>query len=370
MRSEAESDSFLLATTNPDADSWVYDWVSWYLDDDGYFDESKLGKIRYFLVVDEQPVFADTAEELAEDYPDLCYDTDNNTGETVYVPPMTFCFIGGTIYDNPALIKANPKYLSALKAQSTVNRARLLDGCWHARPEGSSYFQRTWLNKLPSIPQGTYVETRAWDLASEEPSDKNRHPDFTASVKIRRYYDGSVVIIGDYEPKSETDIYGKKMMGRYRQRFGERDNSMLRQAHHDGKECIVCIPKDPAAAGKVAFTELAKKFLQEGFKVKEDPMPSNKSKLIKYQPFSSAAENGVVSIVESTFTKHTLDAFYKEHEGFDGEKSTSSKKDDWADCTASAYNLLLQTKVHKAFSRPSVASNNNVLTQLRDTINR
>lgn len=127
MRSAAEGNSFLLATTNPDCDSWVFNWVSWYLKD-GVFDEDKLGIIRYFLIVDDTPVFGDTPEALAEDYPDLCYIDNPLTGETQYVPPMSFCMIGGNIFDNPELIRLNPKYLSALKAQTKVNRARLLDG--------------------------------------------------------------------------------------------------------------------------------------------------------------------------------------------------------------------------------------------------
>lgn len=89
----------MLATTNPDADSWVFSWVEWYLDDTGVFDESKLGVVRYFVVVDDTPVFADDAETLAEQYPDLCYVYDPVGDKTVYVPPMTFCFIGGTIFD-------------------------------------------------------------------------------------------------------------------------------------------------------------------------------------------------------------------------------------------------------------------------------
>ena len=98
MRSSAEGDSFLLATTNPDYNSWVFSWVSRYLRE-GLFDESKLGEVCYFLIVEDAPVFADTAEELAELYPDLCYTYNVVDDETVYVPPMTFCFIGGTIFD-------------------------------------------------------------------------------------------------------------------------------------------------------------------------------------------------------------------------------------------------------------------------------
>lgn len=99
MRSAAETDSFLLATTNPDCDSWVFEWVEWYLDENGIFDESKLGIIRHFVIVDDKPVFADNPEDLAEQYPELCYVYNAVEDKEVYVPPMTFCFIGGTIFD-------------------------------------------------------------------------------------------------------------------------------------------------------------------------------------------------------------------------------------------------------------------------------
>ena len=102
MRSAAEGDSFCLATTNPAYNSWVYNWVSYYLKD-GIFDEDKQGLIRYFLIVEDTPVFANTQEELAEAYPDMCYIYNPVEDRTEYVPPMTFCFLGGTIFDNPAL---------------------------------------------------------------------------------------------------------------------------------------------------------------------------------------------------------------------------------------------------------------------------
>ena len=341
LRSSAEGDSFLLATTNPDYDSWVYNWVSWYLDDEGYFDESKLGVIRYFVINNDMPVFADTEQELAEAYPELCYSVNTVTGEEVYIPPLSFMFIGGTIYDNPALIRSNPKYLSALKAQTTVNRKRLLDGCWHARAEGSNYFQREWLIKLDKKPLNC-IEARAWDLAATEPSEKNRTPDATASMKMLKTRDGRIILVGDYD--SSTIDEKTQIEGRIFKRPGERDTSMLRQASMDGVDCFCVLPKDPGAAGAVAFNSLAKKFLEQGFTVKEDPMPSNKSKLKRFEPFSSAAQNGLVYIVESTFSPATLEYVYKELEAFDGERSTSTKKDDVADATASNYNYLNKAK--------------------------
>ena len=342
MRSSAEGDSFCLATTNPDYSSWVFKWVSWYLKD-GIFDEDKLGVIRHFLIIDDEPVFADTAEDLAKDYPDNCYIYNAVDDETVYVPPMTFCFIGGTIFDNPALIKANPKYLSALKAQTEINRRRLLDGDWLAMPEGSEVFNRANLHKLTKRPLNCR-EVRAWDFASEEPSDKNRHPDFTASIKMLKTKEGDIIIVGDYEPESrdpKTEVYG-----RYRQRSGMRDLSILRQSEYDGSDCTMVLAVDPASAGKFQYEQQSKFFAKKGFKVKPDPMPNNKSKLKKFEPFATAVENGHISIVESSFSnKKTLDAFYKELETFDGERSTSSRKDDWADVCASAYNFIISAKV-------------------------
>lgn len=353
MRSAADGDSFCLGTTNPDYNSWVYDWVSWYLKD-GIFDESKLGKIRYFLIVEDAPVFADTEEELAEAYPDMCYIYNPIEDKEEYVPPMTFCFIGGTIFDNPALIKANPKYLSALKAQTEINRRRLLDGDWHAVPEGSQNFERGWLHKLDKYPTDIIQSMRGYDTASEEPSDKNRYPDFTASVKMIKTKNNGIVIVGDYEPLSvdpKTQIYG-----RYRQRAGQRDMSILRQAEYDGKkDCIMILAVDPASAGKFQWREQSKFFGSEGIIVKPDPMPNNKSKMLKFLPFSTACQNGLVSIVESSFpNKQTLEAFYKELEQFDGERSGSTKKDDWCDAAGSCYNAIVAAKPLTKFTLPTI----------------
>lgn len=350
LRSASETDSFCMATTNPDPDSWVLQWVLWYLDEEGYPRADRCGAVRYFLIVDDAPVFADTEEELARDYPELCYVDNENTGERIYVPPLSFCFIGGNIFDNQELIRLNPKYLSNLKAQSKVNRARLLDGCWFARPEGSNYFQREWLHKIEekAVPIGV-KEVRAWDKATSEPSDRNRHPDYTASVKMKKDKSGFMYIFGDYH---ESSFDEKTMVsGRFRKRPGQRDQMILQQSQYDGEDCLIILPKDPAA-GAVEYLESAKKLNAEGFKVKPDPTANNQKKLVRFMPFSSACQNGSVFIVESSFSKATLEAFYKELESFDGERSTSQKKDDWADASASAYNALCKERVHTAVSIP------------------
>lgn len=44
----------------------------------------------------------------------------------------TYCFIRGTVYDNPTLLKANPTYLATLMALPEIERRAYLEGDWNA----------------------------------------------------------------------------------------------------------------------------------------------------------------------------------------------------------------------------------------------
>ena len=338
LRSSAEGDSRMVLSCNPDPNSWVLPLIEWYLDDQGYPDPEKDGAIRYFVRKSGNFVWGETAEELMH----LC----TVEGQR----PMTFQFISGTIYDNPPLIKENPAYLSFLEGLNDVDKARLLYGNWYARAKGANYFQREWLQKATEVPLGATL-CRAWDKAAQEPNDVNRDPDYTASIKMAKCRDGYYYLIGDWDELSKEPTSG--IAGRFRKRAGARDMMILNQCSLDGKEVDVILPKDPAAAGMVEYQESAKKLIERGYRTYQDPMPSNKSKLIRFQPFASAAQNGLVYIVESTFTnKSTLEAYLKELESFDGEAS-KIRHDDWVDCTASAFNYLSAKRVLPSFTLPN-----------------
>lgn len=369
LRSAAEGNSSCMATCNPDPDSWVFKWVEWYLDEDGYPDPDKCGVVRYFVVVNDEPVFADTPEELAEEYPHICYQENPLTGEEIYVPPMSFAFVGGTIFDNPALIAANPKYLSALKAQSEVNRARLLDGNWLARPEGSGLWKRQWVRgdngekvkQYKDIPDGC-VEFRGWDKGYSEPSDVTRYPDFTASTKILKDPDGEYWLIGDHHPEcyddSEKDKNdSSKVYGRFRKLAGARDTLILKQALYDGKDCSVVLTKDTGGQG-TDHTYTMARLVEAGIKVVEDKSPKNTpgKKVKDFQPFANACSIGLVHVVEESFNKNTLESFYKELEAFSGEKSTGTRKDDRVDSTAITFNAAAAKKVFRFAPRNQTQS--------------
>jgi hypothetical protein len=97
LRSSANMNSIFVGTCNPDRNSWVFDLVSWYLDDRGYVDQEKNGKIRYYIVKDAQFIFADEESWFLENMPD----TVTNSHDGSYIPPKKFCFVQLTIFDNP-----------------------------------------------------------------------------------------------------------------------------------------------------------------------------------------------------------------------------------------------------------------------------
>ena len=72
-------------------DSWVADFIKWYIDQDtGYAIQSRGGKIRYFVIVNDEPIWSDDLDELLKKY---------------NIEPKSFTFIPSSIYDNKILLK-------------------------------------------------------------------------------------------------------------------------------------------------------------------------------------------------------------------------------------------------------------------------
>ena len=352
LRSAAKVKSSMFISCNPDPDSFIAKLIDWWLDDDGFPDENKSGIKKFYGSVNNDTFFTDTEEEMSELYPQVCWVWNPNLKKNIYVPPKTITFIGGTIFDNPALIEANPNYLAELNALPQIEKDRLLHGNWYARPEGSSHFQRKWLPVVDKVPKGS-IFCRAWDKAATEPSEVNAHPDYTASIKMAKDRHGFFYLIGDYHEENydKKDCKQTKVEGRFRERSGKRDALIHKQTEQDGNDCTVVFSQDPGSAGVTEYTESAKKLITDGYVVKKDPMPTQSGKLTRYLPFSSAAENGLVYLVKSSFSPATLDAYFKESESFDGERSSDYRKDDWPDCTASAFNHLSSARTVNLVSR-------------------
>ena len=109
---------YVRATCNPDADSWVADFIKWWIEPGtGYPIPERSGVIRYMIRVNDEIIWGDSIEELAQQG----YDPADVKSVT---------FIASTLQDNKILMKIDPGYLANLKALPTVERERLLFGNW------------------------------------------------------------------------------------------------------------------------------------------------------------------------------------------------------------------------------------------------
>ena len=331
LRSNAQGNSFIKCTLNPQPDSWILDFVGWYLTPDGYADTSKSGKVRWFVVD------ADGHMDWAEDPYELKVRHGNDCD------PISFTFLSASIADNPILVKLQPNYLTALKNLNRTDREILLYGNWFAVPEASGYFKRDWVQfiKRKDVPKLVKI-TRCYDLASSIPSEANPSPDYTACTLMGLGEDGNFYVL-------HSD--------KFRERPAGVAKAIHRYAEQDGKNVMIGLPLDPSAAGKVAFESYARPLIMNGYKVKKHP--ARGSKVDRILPFSNASENGMVYVVEGEWNKLWL----AEMEGFTGTKR--NEKDDMVDSTGDAYNGLVSgKKLPEKFKIPSMLKVNEFAQKL------
>ena len=170
---------YVRATTNPDADSWVAEFIAWWIDQEtGSPIWDRAGKIRYFARVADVLQWADSEAELRGRFPEC--------------EPKSLTFIPARLEDNAILMKADPGYRANLLAMQRVDRERLLGGNWKVRPAAGMYFKREWCEVIDALPACTEF-VRGWDLAATPKTEAN-DPDWTAGTKIGRLSDGRYVV--------------------------------------------------------------------------------------------------------------------------------------------------------------------------------
>lgn len=122
---------YMRATCNPDPESWVAEFLSWWIDQDtGFPIPERDGMIRYLIVDGDTDIWGDTEEEVIEKAWHLLQPLVEKSG----IDPKHFVksvsFVSGSIYDNEALLKVNPGYLANLLSQDEQTKAALLHGNW------------------------------------------------------------------------------------------------------------------------------------------------------------------------------------------------------------------------------------------------
>lgn len=132
-RSTCGISPYVRATCNPDPDSWVAEFISWWIDQNtGIPIPERQGFLRYFIRDGESYIWGDSKQEVAEKakyYLDPLVEKSKGLATADnFIKSITF--VGGSIYDNIELLKINPEYLGNLASQSEEEKSRLLDGNW------------------------------------------------------------------------------------------------------------------------------------------------------------------------------------------------------------------------------------------------
>jgi len=264
---------YIRATCNPDADSWVADFLAWWIDQEtGLPIPERAGVLRYFIRAAEKTVWADRPEELMHQMTnrqDLLPGADP-------LRPISVTFIPAKVFDNPALLQVNPEYLRWLLSLPLLERGRLLDGNWKIRPAAGLYFKREWCAVADQVPADLEV-VRYWDLAATEKTELN-DPDWSVGVKLGR---------------DDKRGYWLLDVVRARANPGDVERLLLETAARDGKRVRVGFGQDPGQAGKSQAFHLVRALSGHT----ATPVQESGDKLTRFGPFSSQCCAGDVKIL-------------------------------------------------------------------------
>lgn len=182
---------YIRATCNPDAESWVADFIAWWINQDtGLPILERSGVVRYFVRVGDKLVWGDQPEELVEYKNPL-------TG--LPLPPTSMTFVPATLQDNKKLMETDPGYLAKLLSLPPVERERLLGGNWKIRRGDVDFFplENMLINGQPVMtPVRCDVVYAVMDCAVKIRSDN----DGTATTYFARTQHGGIpLVIMDYD---------------------------------------------------------------------------------------------------------------------------------------------------------------------------
>lgn len=297
------------ASCNPDPDSWVSRFLSWWIDQEtGFPIPERAGVLRWMLRDGDDIIWHNSAQESQAE-------NKKRFGEDM--PGKSVTFIPAKLEDNKILMKKDPNYRANLNALGHVERSRLRDGNWKVRREAGSYFKRIWLpivDELPTITQAI----RYWDRAATEPNAQNPDPDWTAGVKF-------------LECASGPYKYIVEDVARFRLTPGRVRQSIKATASQDGKTVMQVLEEDPGQAGKSDIDSLVEYL--EGYPV--DVRRVVKEKATRAIPLSAACEHGKVALLRGPWNAE----YISELVAFD-----DGEHDDQVDASSGGYNYLEEQK--------------------------
>ena len=295
---------YVRATCNPDADSWVAEFISWWINQDtGYPIPERSGMIRYMCVMDDVVRWGNSREELATECgiePENC---------------KSVTFIASSLKDNKILMENDPGYLANLKALPLVDQERLLNGNWKIKAAAGLYFKRTQVGEmLEQLPNDIIKWARGWDLAATSEDEKG-DPAYTAGVIIGKRKNGRYVV---------ADVINKRLSA------SEVRNLVKMTAQADKakyKRITERLPQDPGQAGKEQAQSYVK--MLAGFNVKV--IPESGDKVTRAEPFAAQWQAGNVDVLIADWNE----MYFNQLESF-----PESKFKDMVDASSNAFSEI------------------------------
>jgi predicted phage terminase large subunit-like protein len=290
---------YIRATCNPDADSFVAKLLEWWIDQNtGLPIQERSGKLRWFVRVNDQLVWADTREELLDKHAE--------------VPPKSLTFIPAKLSDNAILMAKDPGYLANLLALPLVERERLLGGNWKIRPMAGLIFNRTWFDIVQAAPVGGR-SVSAWDKAGTQDGGN-----WSCRVRMKR---------------ADSGLYYVEHVIRGQWSSLDRNSMMRQMAVMDGSGEEIVLEQEPGSGGKesaeISVRELA------GFNVHAGTVTGTKE--ARARGFSAQAEARNVKLVAGPWNEDYLAELHAFPNG---------AFDDAVDASSSAFNRLA---LHRSF---------------------
>lgn len=269
---------YVRATCNPDAGSWVKDFLAPWVDRNSkikaessevLFLDRQGGGFKYYKQDDPEAV------AIAEMDPQRL---------------KTVSFIAANVYDNEILLRHNPGYLANLKALDEIDRRRLLEGDWDVQ-EGDKLLNPEHFDIYEDrdIPWDHIdYKVRYWDLAA---TTKKEHKNAAHTAGVLMGLDNRTRICYILDVR--------------RVRFSPTDVERLvtRTAEEDGVEVEIVMEQEPGSSGKKVIQDYSRLLL--GYNFRGDRPTGDK--VTRARPLATAASHGNIKLRKGAWNKEFLD---------------------------------------------------------------
>lgn len=310
---------YIKAGCNPDPDSWVRQFLDWWIDNDtGLPIKQRSGVLRWFVRVGDELHWDADPMELRWEFGQ----------DTV---PKSVTFVPAHVTDNKILLEKDPAYLGNLKALPRIDRERLLGGNWNVRATAGSYFRREWFGVVDAAPADIVSRVRYWDRAATEKRADN-DPDATIGLLLSKTRQGI------YFVEDVRKLFASPHVV---------ERAMRACAEQDGIRTVVAYMQDPGSAG-VAEAQATARAL-DGFNVRFATATGDKETRAK--PVSAQAEAGNVKLVRAPWNAEFLEVL---------ENFPAAKRDDEVDALSGAHGMLATRS--GAFDSAAIASMERVMS--------